>query len=252
VNDSISFILLNDLLQVTIDYASSFLNSVQYTCNVAPFIDYLKLFSCACGESVDRNSSLTDLNCNGTSESDIIGGLWLCPDVDSVVCFVFKMDEKTKLVIFCNYCYERGFTLFYFYFLISIQTSIVSGQIIVRGQNVTGELCKYVRVLIAPDVVFVGNRTRYVVTQSNFVISLTLFRVPLTVLGNPNPINADPVRNFEGTSVGQVIGNGMSFILSNLTYGSTSGIVSQSSFSYFLFFIFLFFCQFSFVFNFLY
>ena len=37
-------------------------------------------------------------------------------------------------------------------------------------------------------------------------------RVPLSVLGDPNPIDAEAVRNTKGASVGDVVGDGIQFV----------------------------------------
>jgi hypothetical protein len=49
------------------------------------------------------------------------------------------------------------------------------------------------------------------------LISLN-YRVPLTVLGDPNPIDPYPVRNALGASVGQIAGDGFSFSFVNVSY----------------------------------
>ena len=42
--------------------------------------------------------------------------------------------------------------------------------------------------------------------------------MPLTVLGDPNPIDAYPVRNTKGASVGRVVGDGMSLLHNNESF----------------------------------
>ena len=39
--------------------------------------------------------------------------------------------------------------------------------------------------------------------------------MPLSVLGDPNPIDADAVRNDNGASVGEVVGDGIQFLYEN-------------------------------------
>ena len=48
VTDSISFLVLNDLLSLSSANVNSFLNDVSVSCGVLPFEDYLSLFSCNC------------------------------------------------------------------------------------------------------------------------------------------------------------------------------------------------------------
>jgi hypothetical protein len=64
--------------------------------------------------------------------------------------------------------------------------------------------------------------------------SLLLKSVPITVLGDPNNIDPTPVRNQYGASVGDVIGNGLSF--TQVSYLVPNTIVRQSKFLCHLFY----------------
>eukprot|EP00009_Paramoeba_aestuarina_P004329 CAMPEP_0201511284 /NCGR_PEP_ID=MMETSP0161_2-20130828/3752_1 /ASSEMBLY_ACC=CAM_ASM_000251 /TAXON_ID=180227 /ORGANISM="Neoparamoeba aestuarina, Strain SoJaBio B1-5/56/2" /LENGTH=1798 /DNA_ID=CAMNT_0047906711 /DNA_START=91 /DNA_END=5487 /DNA_ORIENTATION=- len=79
---------------------------------------------------------------------------------------------------------------------VSSKVGIPVGRLEINGSDVTGDLCKFAGIGLANIEVFVGNRER----------------VPLSVLGDPNPIDAEAVRNENGASVGEAVGNGIKFI----------------------------------------
>ena len=95
------------------------------------------------------------------------------------------------------------------------------GRLEINGTDVTGDLCKFAQIGFANIEVFVGNRERCVFFFFLFSFlffllltepTLNVNRVPLSVLGDPNPIDEHAVRNDKGASVGQVVGNGMQFL----------------------------------------
>jgi len=80
---------------------------------------------------------------------------------------------------------------------VSYQVGLVTGIVFPLGDYIVGDLCKYSDILLAPDEVFVGNHKR----------------TPRTLFGDPNKLDPYPVRNQEGASVGRVIGSGILFDL---------------------------------------
>jgi hypothetical protein len=70
----------------------------------------------------------------------------------------------------------------------------------------------------------------FILTDLYFLINNMadhLNRVPLTVLGDPNPIDQYPVRNTKGASVGRVVGDGMSLLHNNESFIDWEGEVES-------------------------
>ena len=113
------------------------------------------------------------------------------------------------------------------------QEAVFSGKLIVDGNEILGDFCKYSVITFASAQVFVGNHPEF----------------PLTVLGDPNPIDPYPVRNTNGASVGQVVGDGIALVHSNQSFINWEEEVrtgQQNSLSTFLF-LFLCFLFFEFL-----
>ena len=62
----------------------------------------------------------------------------------------------------------------------------------------SGDLCFYSDIILAPTSDFVGNRPSE----------------PITVTNDPNELDPSPVRNQVGASVGEILGDGVGLLLS--------------------------------------
>lgn len=131
VDDTISFMTMNDMLVNASKLLNLYLSYTDYACRVYPFLNYYSLFACDCSDPLLEDRSLVDIEqCNAPLQQNLantgsftMGAMFFCPDQD-------------------------------------IQTGLLIGNLVSFGQDILGRICLGADTVLAPADVFIGNRKR--------------------------------------------------------------------------------------------